>query len=216
MNVFGKEKRVVELIVQFSEVIGNCASLGGQMLDAYLSGEVGKAKKLAGQTEQAEDEADDLVGQIREVLYSGAYLPSIREDIFRVVQALDKVANACETVGMHFSDQRPGIPQPFVAPFREVGRASFESVKPLQQAVQSYFNPEEKTGQVRAKIRETSHAESAVDDMEQKLTDAVFSSDLDLASKQHIRRTLHKIVRVSDRAEDASDELELTVLKSII
>lgn len=216
MKPFDKEKRVIELVTDFMHAIEKCVDKADKMLETYLEADIESARELAEEVEHAEDEADECVAKIRELLYSGAYLPSIREDIFRVVQSLDKVANSAEAAAMHFSNQRPQIPPHFRDAFREVGAASFACVEPLARAVRSYFSPKDKVDKARKLIRETSHAESAVDNLEQKLTDAIFASDLELALKQHLRRTLHKIVRVSDRAEDASDDLELTVLKSII
>jgi uncharacterized protein Yka (UPF0111/DUF47 family) len=39
---------------------------------------------------------------------------------------------------------------------------------------------------------------------------------MDLAHKLHLRLCLESIVEVSDRAEDAGDQLELATLKSMV
>jgi uncharacterized protein Yka (UPF0111/DUF47 family) len=58
--------------------------------------------------------------------------------------------------------------------------------------------------------------ESKVDALEWDLTKAIFSSDMEFSLKIHLRLCLDGLVSVSDRAEDAADQLELVTLKSMI
>ncbi len=58
--------------------------------------------------------------------------------------------------------------------------------------------------------------ESDVDKSEWDLTKAIFISSLDYSHKIHLRHCLDTIVEVSDRAEDAADQLELTFLKKMV
>jgi uncharacterized protein Yka (UPF0111/DUF47 family) len=53
-----------------------------------------------------------------------------------------------------------------------------------------------------------------VDKVEWDLTREIFTSSLDWGHKVHLRLCLHTIVEISDRAEDAADQLELAVIKS--
>ena len=48
------------------------------------------------------------------------------------------------------------------------------------------------------------------------LTTAVFDSDHDLSVKLHLRMAIQRIVHISDRAEDAGDQLGLVAVKSIV
>jgi uncharacterized protein Yka (UPF0111/DUF47 family) len=61
--------------------------------------------------------------------------------------------------------------------------------------------------QVREKVKEVGILESDTDDLEWKLTRKIFSSAMPLANKLHLQHCLEKTSDISDRAEDASDQL---------
>jgi len=70
---------------------------------------------------------------------------------------------------------------------------------------------------VRERTKDVGMQESRVDKLEWDLTKEIFiSTSLDFAHKHHLRNCLDAIVEVSDRAEDACDQLELATLKSMV
>jgi uncharacterized protein Yka (UPF0111/DUF47 family) len=52
--------------------------------------------------------------------------------------------------------------------------------------------------------------------MEYDLTKNIFTSPLDHGHKIHLKQCLNSIVEVSDRAEDAGDQMELVTLKTVV
>lgn len=48
------------------------------------------------------------------------------------------------------------------------------------------------------------------------MTKEIFNCELDFAHQLHLKLCLNAIVEVSDRAEDAGDQLELPTLKSMV
>jgi uncharacterized protein Yka (UPF0111/DUF47 family) len=58
--------------------------------------------------------------------------------------------------------------------------------------------------------------ESRVDKLEWDLTKEIFTSSMDFAHQIHLKNCLDHIVEVSDRAEDAGEQLELATLKSMV
>ena len=101
--------------------------------------------------------------------------------------------------------------------FIEVVKASFSAGKDLRKAVSSYLDPKEKMDVVREKAAEVDREESKVDHLESDLTKKIFSmEELRLSHRMHLRQFLVHIAGVSDRAEDAADELELAALKSVV
>jgi len=75
-----------------------------------LKGQNRTAKKLARQTDNLESQADLIRHQVRDRLYGGAYMPLLREDVYKLVECLDTVANAAEKCCDAFLNQRPVIP----------------------------------------------------------------------------------------------------------
>ncbi len=216
MKIFKKEKKVVSLIKDHVEAIETCVEIVADTVEQYVLGDLTKAKKRAKQADEAESKADDVRAEIREALFSGAYLPLIREDIHTLVASVDRVANSAEDCSDFFLGQRPEIPKEMRAAFIDVVKVSFGIVKPLTKALSVYFKPKGKVGEIRPYTKEVGKQESIVDAKEWDLTRAIFSSSLDLSHKLHLKLALDHIVEIPDRAEDAADRLELTGLKSVI
>jgi predicted phosphate transport protein (TIGR00153 family) len=216
MRFFKKEKEVVELVLRHLEITERCLSTAAMTVDAYLRGVMDEAKGLARQVGRLESEADLVRYEIRDKLYSGAYLPLLREDIYRLVESIDKLANAGEACCDFFLNQRPSIPEGLAGPFLKVSEESLGIIRALRTAVQCFFSGECRSEVVREHTKEIDQIESRVDKLEWDLTKSIFTASLDHSQKIHLKLCLNSIVEISDRAEDASDQLDLATLKSSI
>ena len=213
---FKKEKEVIELILKHLELVEDSLKNGIRTIEFYLDDNIGEAKILGRKVRSEESEADIVRYKIRDKLYSGAYLPLLREDIYKLIESIDKVANAGEACCDFFLNQRPVIPDELKPAFVEVVRESLGIIDNLKLAVLCYFKGECKIEVVREHTKEVGMQESRVDKFEWDLTKAILTSPMDLAHKLHLRLCLESIVEISDRAEDAGDQLELATLKSMV
>ena len=213
---FKKEKEVIELIIKHLELVEDSLKTGILTIEFYLDDNISEAKVLGRKVRSEESEADIIRYDIRDKLYSGAYLPLLREDIYKLIESIDKVANAGEACCDFFLNQRPVIPDELKPAFVEVVRESLGIIDNLKLAVLCYFKGECKIEVVREHTKEVGMQESRVDKLEWDLTKAILTSPMDLAHKLHLRLCLESIVEVSDRAEDAGDQLELATLKSMV
>ena len=212
---FKKEKEVIELILKHLDLVEDSIKTGLRTIELYLDDNISEAKVLGRKVRSEESEADIVRYEIRDKLYSGAYLPLLREDIYKLIESIDKVANAGEACCDFFLNQRPKIPAELKPAFGEVARESLGIIDNLKLAVLCYFKGECKIETVREHTKEVGMQESRVDKLEWDLTKAVLTSPMDLAHKLHLRLCLESIVEISDRAEDAGDQLELATLKSM-
>ncbi len=212
---FKKEKKVIELILKHLDLVVDSLKSGIQAAECYLNNDMGNAKRLAREVSNIESNADIVRYDLRDKLYSGAYLPLLREDIYKLIESIDKVANAGEACCDFFLNQRPKIPDGLKPAFFEVVGESLGIVDNLKFAVLCYFKGECKIDTIRAHTKEIGLQESRVDKLEWDLTKAIFTSDMDFAHQLHLKLCLDCIVEVSDRAEDAGDQLELATLKSV-
>jgi predicted phosphate transport protein (TIGR00153 family) len=213
---FKKEKEVIELILKHLELVEDSLKNGIRTIEFYLDDNIGEAKILGRKVRSEESEADIVRYKTRDKLYSGAYLPLLREDIYKLIESIDKVANAGEACCDFFLNQRPVISAELRPAFFEVVRESLGIIDNLKLAVLCYFKGECKIEVVREHTKEVGMQESRVDKIEWDLTKAILTSPMDLAHKLHLRLCLESIVEVSDRAEDAGDQLELATLKSMV
>lgn len=216
MLLFKKEKQVIESILKHLDLVEETLKTGIRTIEFYLEGNISEAKVLARKVRSTESEADIVRYDTRDRLYSGAYLPLLREDIYKLIESIDKVANAGEACCDFFLNQRPIIPEEMKPHFLAVVRESLGIIDNLKLAVLCYFKGECKIETVREHTKEIGLQESRVDKLEWDMTKEIYTSSIDFAHQQHLRLCLESIVEVSDRAEDAGDQLELATLKSMV
>ncbi|MGD2270305.1 MAG: DUF47 family protein [Desulfobacterales bacterium] len=215
MKLFKKEKEVSDLLLKFLDEVEKCLNKADQTIHAYFNGTIKEAKLLARSVREIETEVDVFKYNIRDKLYYGAYLPLIREDIYKLVESIDKVANAAEACCDFLLNQRPSIPDDLKPQFTIVGQESMSIIDPLKKAVSCFLRKKCSMEKVRQYAQEVGFLESDVDKSEWDLTKAIFTSSLAFSHKIHLKNCLNSIVEVSDRAEDAADQLELVALKSM-
>lgn len=214
MKIWKHEKHVARLFVTHARTVESCLRAAEAGLLAYLEGAA--ITPAAESVSRLESDADELTREARDVLYKGAFLPMLREDLYELLATVDDVANAAETAIQFVQRQRPAIPNDLVAVFRELIEASMTTIAPLAESLDTFFKPRGKIQSVREHVREVSGGESVADEVENRLTHDVFVSSLTLAEKMHLRDFIQVIVQVSDRAENAADRLEQVSLQSLV
>lgn len=216
MILFKKEKEVITQINTFIKEVENCLVTSEETMITYLNNEVKKAKRLARKVREIETQADVCRYDIRNKLYTGAYLPGMREDIYKIVESIDKVANAAEACCSFFLNQRPVIGDDMIPHFITIAKEALGCRKPLKAAALCFFNSECSMDEIHRHTQKVSFIESDVDKSEWDLTKFIFTSSVDYCYKIHLKLSLDSITEISDRAEDAADQLELAALKSAI
>jgi hypothetical protein len=179
-------------------------------LDEYLQGKYDSAKSYSAKTREAESEADDIRREIVNLLHHGAFLPIFREDVMKFVTMVDEIAECAQDTCKFIVTQRPQVPNNIREDLLKVAQKCVEILHPLEDSVDNLSND---TSKIRDKIVEIHRAESDLDEIEWDLSSRIFSTDLSLAHKMHLRQFLGVIVAISDIAEDAGETLETLVLK---
>jgi predicted phosphate transport protein (TIGR00153 family) len=216
MKFFKKEKEVVELLIKHLDISEDCLTTAIQTIQTYLRDDIKEAKELAKQVDTIENQADLVRYEIRDKLYAGAYLPRLREDIYRLVEAVDEVANDGEHCCDFFLNQRPVIPEELKVMFQAAVQESLGIISPLKHSIVCFLKGECPINVSRQHAKEVGLKESDVDQIEWNLTKDIFTSSLEYSHKIHLKLCLDAIVLVSDRAEDAADQLDLVILKSMV
>ena len=210
--LFKKEKAINDLILRHVESVWRCLQLARETVKEYLNDNLVESKSLALKVDKCETEADGILREIMSRLYSRAYLPTLRSDIFHLIQYLDSLANAAEACCDFFLDQRPDIPDDMKPRFLSIMEKSIASCAPLGESVSSFFKNED-IERIRERAKEVGIMESGVDKEEWDITRDIFKTDLDYGHKIHLKQCLEGIVTISDRAEDTSDQLQLIIIK---
>jgi hypothetical protein len=214
MFFFKKEKEVNQLLLDYLEEVEKCVDLGQASILKYLDGQKEESQTLGCQAFDRETEADTIRYTIRDKLFSGAYLPLIREDIYTLIENVDKVCNQSEECCDFFLYQQPYFPEALIPDFKSIAKSSFASYAPLKQSILCFLSGECPLNEVREHSKSVGMKESEVDEKERTLTQKIFSTDIELSYKLHLRRSIHRIIAVSDVAENAADILDLIAIKT--
>ncbi len=216
MIFFAKEKKVLDLIEKHAQKVEECLSTSLEALEAYLAGNIFEAKKMARQTDNLESQADLIRHEVRDTLYLGAYLPNLREDVYKLVESIDSVANVTEKCCDIFLNQRPEVPAFLKDDFLKLIQVSIGIIKPLKSALLCYLKGVCPIEESRHHARDVGLIESEADKLDWDLTKKIFSSDLEHSKKLHLKICVRRIVEITDKAEYAADLLDMVILKSMV
>jgi predicted phosphate transport protein (TIGR00153 family) len=216
MLVFKKEKQVRKLVLGHLNEVQECLLETRRVLDEYTSGNFEEARNRALKVIEIESQADTLEREIRERLLEGAFLPQIRSDVYRLVEAVDAIAGKAEDVARFIRAQRPHIPEPFEADLANIFNQSISCFHELRKALRDYFKPKGKIENLHDHVSRVSELETEVDAIEADLAVKIFESSMDLAQKVHLEQLVKRIADLADLSEDAADELEYAAMKSVI
>ncbi len=216
MLIFKKEKQVAELVKRHLELTDSCLKKTRETLEDFLAGSTEELEEASLEVNRLESEADSMQRQIRDVLYSGAYLPEIRADIYRLVDRVDKIAGKAEQCAGFLALQKPGIPEEYQADFLELFGVCVACVHELMRAMKTFLKPKGKFEKLQDRSNRVGQLETEADAKEKEITRKIFESELEPAQKLHLLAFVTMIADIADRAENAADELMFAALKSAI
>ena len=216
MLIFKKEKAVRTLVLSHLNEVQECLMESRNVLEEYIAGELDLACQRVNSVIEIESRADKLEREIRDMLLDGAFLPNIRSDVYRLVEAVDAIAGKGESVARFIVDQSPEIPEGFEAELLGIFRQSLSCFQELRKALRDYFKPKGEIENLHVHVSRVCDIETEVDAAESELTRRIFISDLTLAEQVHLRQLVERIANIADLSEDASDELEFAAMKSVV
>lgn len=216
MLIFKKEKHARHLVLEHLRNVRECVTESRNALEEYLAGDLEATEQKAAEVSRLESVADDILHEIRNVLLDGAFLPHIRSDIYRLVEAADSIAGEAEDIAKFLVCQSPEIPAEFQNELMEIFQQSLHCFFELRKALKAYFKPKGLFEDLREHFTQVCELESAVDVLQSDLTKKVFTSSMDLSTKMHLQRLIRRIGNIADLSEDTADELEFAAMKSVV
>jgi predicted phosphate transport protein (TIGR00153 family) len=215
MGIFRKKKEeeVAKMILQHLNKIQECLEQTQKMMIDYMGGKIEDAKSDALATDHLETDADHIRRSIVDSLYKGAFMPIFRVEIHNFVEKVDLIADNAEVCCDLFLGPRPNIPEEYKERFLKVIQDTLPMFQCLKEATENFF-AEGNHEFIRQKVAEIGVSESVIDDEEWKLTRDIYTSDLHLAEKNHLKRCLETVTSMSDQIEDTSDWLEVLLISS--
>jgi predicted phosphate transport protein (TIGR00153 family) len=198
-SLFSQSKTLERQIDEFVDIVSQVGLIFKNAIKNYLeTGASGEFEKMVEQVSMMESKADKLTKDVETALYE---------------EHLDEMLGLYQGNLYRFSIQKPKFPEEFHTELSNLVNVVVESAETLCTTVRSFFR-DIKT--VRNSTHKVSFFEKEADKKGSELQRKIFSSDLSLDRKMHLRYFVEKIDLIADFAEDIADEIQIYTLKRMI
>lgn len=207
-----KEKEIIGKLLELSsKTCEATASLKNFMNCFFTYGKECQNKdELFKDIKRIEHEADSIRRYLISEIHKGLFLPDMREVIHSLSESIDKIVNKCESVSKIVDYQNPNIPEtikPKIILQLDIVQKVTET---FSKSVKEMF---EELDNVQSLILEVEKFEHEEDMVEELILKEIFSLDIHLSEKMQLKELVINIGDIADRTEDASDILEVLLLK---
>lgn len=208
---FKKENKVEELIYSYLE---NFQLIYDNFEKAVLCNiqqpSCDEFNYLSKRTHKYESKADDIIDEINNLMYGKVLIPDSREDIMRLLLAIDKIPGDLEIVLFMIKYQNLVIPEELIPEILELIKVSLESCEILSKQVIGFIKNEKG---IRDLMNKIDQYESHCDHIEKKLIQKVFSSKIDPFVKLQLKELILSMGDISDQADKVSKLVNILSLK---
>ena len=179
-----------------------------------------KAEALGRELSGLETKADKGRREFLRILHEGAFLPAFRGDLARLADRLDFVADTAEgamraillrgklTKVLQGAEKRSSKVRGFRARFMKMAELTTKTVDTLEKSVEMLAAD---IDTALKQVQEVNELEHEIDMVEQGLLNDLYECEkyFDPLSVVQLADILEKFENISDRAEDASDLIEI-------
>ena len=213
-HLFRRTKELEQKIDSFFDKIAEGAVVYRLAVRCYLK--EGLTEEFQSRLERVntiETDADDLRRDIELQLYSNTLIPDSRGDVLGLIETADQLLSKFEGSLWAFRIEKPEIREEFRDGFKKLTGMVVKAVDELGLGARAFFRSPHDVPSYNHKVR---LYEKEADIIGSNLKTAIFDSDLDLASKLHMREFVEQIDSIADMAEDVSDRLAIYAIKRLV
>lgn len=210
-TLFGRTRQLEEQIDEFLDKVTQSGMVFNRAMSLYLDqGPCEEFEDFLRQEEQIETRADNLRRAIETELYAQTLIPDLRGDVLSLLEDMDHLTNIYEANLFRFSIQSPDIPEAFHKGFADLTESAITCVDEVVLAGRAFFRDIES---VRDHCSKVLFFETEADKIGTKTQRGIFSSDLPLERKMHLRYFVERIDELANAAEDIADTLSILTIK---
>ena len=211
MDLLLRRTRELELqIDEYLDIVVRGALLFKEGIKYYLKGQHDQFEEHVVLIDQMESRADSLRRSIETRLYLETLIPEFRGDVLGLLEASDKVMNLATETLTQFQVETPEILEDLKPMFMDLTDSTTAAVESMVLAIRAYFR---ELGKVRDHINKVMFYENESDSIGDKIKRLVFSKDIELSRKIHVRYFVYHIEEIADEAEDVCDRLAIATIK---
>ena len=210
-HLFAGTRALEDQIDEFFDKVTEAGLVFEKAVAIYLSEGVNRTyDDFLDQEQEIESREDALRRSIESELFARTLIPDLRADVMTMLEDTDGIVNMFQANLFRLSIQQPDIPAEFHAGFRDLAETVIKCVDSAVLAARAFFRD---MRAVRDHATRTIFLESEADKLSTRLQRAVFSSDLPLERKMHIRYFIERIDDIANEAEDLADSLQIYTIK---
>ncbi|MCP4369672.1 MAG: DUF47 family protein [Deltaproteobacteria bacterium] len=211
--IFYKENEMIDLIVKQTEKVKECLNTIKEMVESYLQNNLKDSASLAIKAKGVKKDIEYLRDQIIDLLYRGALIPALREDIFILVNNLNSLAMAAIECGNIFLDQRPGIPSNIKMPLSKMVHRATDITEPLDNCIVGCVKGIHKKNDIRQYAQKVRKSFMNVCTVKSDLIREISSSSADQLNKIQLYQCLKNVKAISEDAVKVTENVETILIK---
>ncbi len=206
-----KHKNIQEMLDAYQESLDKAVAVFAETMGKLLDEGASDAfQQGVLEVHRCESHIDDLRREIEITLYGRQLLPESRGDLLGLLEAIDRIPNALETVVFICRDEQVEIPDSLRADLRELIEINIAAYHLVRKALDALLHNPSETLYV---CKEVDVKESESDRLERRIIRQIYSSDDELARKMQLRDLVLGIGRISDIGENCADRIVITAIK---
>ena len=210
-HLFSGTRALENQIDEFLDKVTEAGLVFEKAVAIYLAeGVNGAYDSFLDQEQEIESREDALRRSIESELFARTLIPDLRADVMTLLEDTDGIVNMFEANLFRISIQQPEIPAEFHPGFRDLVETVIRCVESAVLAARAFFRD---MNSVRDHAARTIFLESEADKLSTRLQRSVFSSDLPLERKIHLRYFIERIDDIANEAEDLADSLQIYTIK---
>lgn len=217
INFMTNTQRLKNNIDAFYDLLGDSTTVFAHILKLYLKNSVSPSEDIELQLKERFDQlnhieltADGLRRDIESILYEKTLVPDLRSDLLKLIEDVDVLINLQQACAFNLINETPHIPYVYHDDILSLQSTVASSADHLINACRAFMRDQ---NQVRDHVHNVIFVESEADKLSTAMKKKVFSSDLELAEKIHIRYFIERIDMVANHAEDIADSLAIYAIK---
>lgn len=208
---FKKEEELKSLVYEYLKNVASIEAHFSRAMAIFLEqGMCDDCGFLTEQTHKYESRADDIREEINLLMYRKALIPEAREDIMRLLEAVDEIPRRMELILYMIQTQKLAVPDFIIPDVRELVQVSLESCDLMAKQIDLMLRKKEA---VRDLVTTIDHNESHCDHIERRIISKVFDSDVDPFEKLQLKEMAVYLGDISDQADRVSKRVNIIAIK---
>ena len=211
LRLFKQTKNLEQKVDRFFLLLSEAGVIYRLGIRIYLREKVSEEyNKRVNHISEIESEADDLRRDIKKIIYSEMLIPDSRGDVLGLIETSDEIFSLFKNSLWSFSNETPKIGEDLIAGYRRLTNMVVKAVDELTSGCRAFFISPHLVTSYTAKV---TLYEKEADKIGAALKTDIFSLDIELTEKIHLREFVDCIDCIADHAEDVADRLSIYAIK---